>query len=720
MEDIQLFLEQDLGKIIIAIVILILILIVVVISTTISSKRKKAKLANTRTLHRDEFEKATKKRMEYTQTLLRDDITKELSKNPSSVSELEKTVVPKPKAKTATERTMELNLESVRRKLMQDERNNGGAAVVKKEEPLQTSVSSKNEEPIADEIAKLEQAAREKERLMEEARLKEEARLAEEARLIEEARLKEEALLKEIEEVDVVDDNIFDESGYSFEELANVEEDIFDNVTDEDEILPEIDVWSDDFGAESAFLSLDSVEIDDDVESVLFDEDEIESNATSLFLTISSVSATERSVNNIEFVDVEDQSVYADNFEFGKEYFADLIEDETETPGVIFDFGLAKEEDIIEEDSGTVIFGNYFDNDYTYYSEEVVEPIFRNDLYEPNVDDEIDVTVTKAILVDEEVIISDFEKVNNVIADVAPEVIVAPKIAVEEEVVLKSNDEEESIVVQKPQDNENFVVDIHSQLDELDSYEVDLLEEFDFADHNYNYNFNSINVMEEIVEDMLLDDFVEEEDDEYFKYVYQFALLDNMIKTEDLDVDIENGVLDYTIVEGIDKHLKTLTKKIEEEPEIIDEIVEEEEPIQTVERLLEKSFEVDSELMNLTSQVMKNDHYEDEVDDLAYNATSSRRNFVSPIFGADPSDEPVEYFDIEIEEAIEDAAIDEDLLNLASLIEETAGEPVEEVEEIEESSDVDDFLSMINEKMEEDDAKEEEEEFLDILKGLIK
>ncbi|MFV0423958.1 MAG: hypothetical protein ACK5K7_00075 [Bacilli bacterium] len=242
---------------------------------------------------------------------------------------------------------------------------------------------------------------------------------------------------------------------------------------------------------------------------------------------------------------------------------------------------------------------------------------------------------------------------------------------------------------------------------------MNLLDEFDFADENYNYNFNSVNIMEEIVDDMLLDDFVEANDDEYFKYIYQFALLENMIDTTSLEINVDSADLNSTIVDSIETHLKTLTKQLEEN--IIEEEVEQEEVYEAVEELTGSAFELDSELLDLTSQVMGHNKLEKEViRDLAYSKTGSNSNFVSPVFGGEK--EIIENISILEENSNEledeyfkmDVEAENEVFDLESVTEDTIDHSV------------DDFFNMISEKIETEEQEPEEEEFLEILKGLIK
>ncbi len=904
MNEFQQLLEQDLARIIIAIAILVVILIIVIIYANISSKRKKAKLDNTRTLHKEEFEKAAKKRLEMTQTVSRDAIAEELAKKESPKKPLEQTMVPRKKA-AVDEKTMELNLDSVRRKLVQDEKAKENTGTIAADETLNrikkidsdvtaklddkvlTSPVVKPDEKVIDipdftlEEDKIEIADIKYEEKIDIPDLKFEEEKAEVAKsILEENDTKidtsldviessvEEPILdfKDMEEPeDLKDVNVFEgnvEDDLNVVESFNIvaDSDIQDDNIFVDEGLDfvdldefPIDIWDDNFGVkpeeevedvwESNDLFLNDVEAEtapvvegvalagetlvgdttliaeDEMGSVVYDDDEIENESSSLFLEVTSISASEDDLKeSIEFVDVEDQSVYVNSFEFGQEYFKDL-DVETEFTSIAFKFNEAMEdEEVVLE--GQTVFGTFFDVDYTYEIPETATPIFGNKSYEIDLEDEIDVTLTKAVVVDEEVVIADSTKRETVIDEVIVEEVVEEDDSLED-VVLKSRGNGNSLVVQKPQDNDSFVVDITSQLDKLDTYEMNLLDEFDFAEENYNYNFNSINIMEEIVEDMLLDDFVEPSEDEYFKYVYQFALLENMIETKDLDVHVDDVAVNYTIVDGIEGHLSALAKKMKEA--VVEEVVEEITEVEAVDEVVHKTFEVDSELLNLTSQVIDRSYEEEKKEDSAYKVKVVRNNIVSPVFGGsieedeltdsffdeevvqEATKEPIDSFfgeeEVLVEENFEEVTVDthgdatleslyeidtdseedisqyyeeaqdyEDKSNTITFDTETieslygvdtyeedeeevvvdyvdetdtddlnespfnldeyvvedtevVEEVIEEIEEIvEEDTSVDSFVNMINEKMEVEtkDEVENEEEFLDVLKGLIK
>lgn len=830
MNEFQQLLEQDLAKIIIAIAILVILLIIVIIYANISSKRKKAKLDNTRTLHKEEFEKAAKKRMELTQAVSRDAIAEELAKKEQaakaekSKDPLEQTMVPRRKSAAADEKTMELNLESVRRKLIQDEKAKENTGAISQDtltgeklsrvKKIDSDVTAKlDENVVASPVVKVDEklldipdftleedkidipdiAVEEKvevpevkvevpEVAVEEPKVESDEAVLDFLSMEESDELstidifegKSEPELNVVESFDIVagtdiqDDNIFSSEGFDF---VNLDE-------------PAIDIWDDNFGVKpeeaedvwesnEAFLNdTPNVEdaVDEGIGSVVFDDDEIENENTSLFLGVTSISASEEELSNsIEFVDVEDQSVYVNSFEFGQEYFQDVevygecpstfefgknyfedVEEEAELTNVAFDFDLTKEADYEVEDSN-VVFGTFFDTDYTYVKETTSEPIFGNKSYEIDLDDQIDVTLTKAVVVDEEVVVADSTKQETVIEDVV--VVEEAAEEVVEEVVLKNENENLSLVVQKPQDNDSFVVDINSQLDKLDTYEMNLLDEFDFADENYNYNFNSINIMEEIVEDMLLDDFVEPSEDEYFKYVYQFALLENMIETKDLEINLDDVGANYTIVDGVDEHLKLLAKKMKEAE--VEEAVEELAEVPAVEEVVHKTFEVDSELLNLTSQVIDRSYDEEkQEEESAYKVNIARKNVVSPVFGGSFEDEEEEdltnsFYDyeeeteaaVEVEEVetaieVEETVEAEEVINIDYSEEDTLEALYEDTEEVsvelgveedqmfdlaKEDSEVDNFMNMISEKMEDEEKHkvETEEEFLDVLKGLI-
>lgn len=713
MTEFQQLLEQDLAKIILAILILIILLIIVVVIANISSKRKKAKLDNTRTLHKEEFEKAAKKRMELTQAISRDEIKKELAGGSKKNSKLERTIAPR-KASSVDEKTMELNLDSVRRKLIQDEKkkNSNTPKLEDTMEDLKIDRIKRTDSVIVPDIDELKSKALQEEiveiskpEVIQEEIVEIPKPFSDVNDEFDEILLDDifeeddPSELKVIESFNIVDDN----------ELTNA------NIVNEDGIdfinidEPEIDIWDDDFGV--SHDETGTLLSEDNLGSVVFDDSEIENDTTSMFLSVTSISASENDFeDSIEFVDVEDESVYANNFIFGNEYYADNI-DESDNGNVIFDFDLSVNEASLEEDLSNVIFGNYFDEDYTYYEENILYPIFNNSSNEIELEDKVDLSLTRAIVVDEELVIAD--SVDN-------KSIVEENIVHEEHeekpvydgVVIKKDNDNSSIVVQSIPEKE-VVIDITSQLDQLDSYEMDLLDEFDFADENYNYNFNSVNIMEEIVEDMLLDDFVEANDDEYFKYIYQFALLENMIDTTSLEINVDSADLNSTIVDSIETHLKTLTKQLEEN--IIEEEVEQEEVYEAVEELTGSAFELDSELLDLTSQVMGHNKLEKEViRDLAYSKTGSNSNFVSPVFGGEK--EIIENISILEENSNEledeyfkmDVEAENEVFDLESVTEDTIDHSV------------DDFFNMISEKIETEEQEPEEEEFLEILKGLIK
>ncbi|MFV0499707.1 MAG: hypothetical protein ACK5NF_06745 [Bacilli bacterium] len=743
MNEIEQLLQQDMAKIILAIMILIGILIVVIIIANLSSRKKKAELDNTRILHKEEFEKASKKRMELTQTISRDAIKTELEKplvNSIKSNDLEKTIVSK--KNKVDEKTRELNLESVRRKLLQDEKlekkadnkglknsleprsdivsveSNDGIQL-KPEIPSPENVESslivnKNEDLITDEIFNEENFPinnLEIEKPFDNFNLKE-----------------EKIVLNDLEEYDADDPviNVVETSDVVGEtEVENFEENtnVFSGINLD--FSDDADIWDEDFIAEVNDLEGND-NIDDEINRRLlaieegifakdfdlgfveFDENDIVNDTTTKFLDVESISSSVEELNkleNIEFVDVLDQSVYVNSFVFG-ENFSNEDNIEFDDGMVIFDFSLSSQESIANVADGKVVFGLFSTENYTYY-EDKISQIFDNNISDVELMDLVDSNVKKAVVVNEELIVADY--VTNL-----------DSIDLEEEIleVDPTNDVYDGIIIEEKKTNpsieiedlkqEELVIDISSQLDKLGSYEMNLLEEFDFAEKDYNYNFNSINVMEEIVEDMFLDDFVESEDDEYFKYVYQFALLDDAIDPKHVNVNFDNVGLEYNIVDDIDGHLKVLSKTLDETKEVV-EVIEKEEEIEVVDDI-NSVFKIDDELLQLSTQVLQNLN-EEKVEDTVYAKHTNFSNVISPIYGG--KDEFAEVSKVKELESSNEV--------MEELSSENDVEPKDEfnLDDDTVSDDVNDFVKMINDKINNENI-EHEEEFLDILKSLIK
>lgn len=803
MEQIQLLLEQELGRIIVAIIILILLLIVIIIVANVSNKAKKAKLENTRTLHKDEFEKAAKKRMELTQTISRRDIANEIASKNSG------------KKDKVSDKTMELNLESIRKKQIKDERERIAEKVnerpkkpkkaasrrakevekendlTPKQEVLKPEVAKKKEvapivesvkndfdeklvvdaksidtpkvneikesvSPVADskssvdlnnvakartlsaqkpeEVVSTEKAVQEDvvdlfneidstpvtstvkednfdifatdvestnksvendnisklsnndseissyddivfgsidevkddvadsdiigndfEKSDDEFKVVESFDIISNIEPINDNIIKEENL-----EIDLIEPEVLDE----VEEVELIDLDEIDTVEPEeiDVVVPEaiaavdaetivpvpvvIDVWDDMFGENESAMS--------------FDDDEIENQSTEMFLSIDKiVSSVEEEIveeePSIEFVDVEDQSVYKNNFVFGTEYFKS-VESEEDLGKIAFDFNISAFEEFETEIENV-------ENGF----------LFGDSIQETEIKDIIDVTMNKAIVSDELEIIAHTPVVEDVVIEDIVEEDEIEEDNTLDEIILSSVENQDALVTETMDDSEAYVVDIQSQLDVLDKYETDLLDDYDYSDDNYNYNFNSINVMEEIVEGMLLDDFVDDSEDEYFKYIYQFALLDDAIMPNKLNVEVEEEDIASAIVDKskIKSSYEELVEKLEtnnnEEEEKFELIEEEDAPVEFNNTFV--NFTLDSELLDLTNRVIEHPRLveENENNSTAYKSDQTR-SVVSPVHGStDAEEDTIEYFEdditsLEVEEVspeiIEDVEIE--------------------------------------------------------------
>ncbi len=739
MEKLQLLLEQELGRIIIAIVILVVLLVVVITIANVSSKRKKAKLDNTRTLHKAEFEKAAKKRMEMTQSISRDSLRKELEQDKvekkHDQKELEQTYVPR--SKSLDEKTQELNLDSVRRKLEQDRRakENSEPVGVKLEDVTKAS---------SEEVTKI--SSSEDLEVTSEPVVKEETAVIDPNQLVDELKTLDVPI--EIKEETILTDSLEEKPQDNFDfDNTNVENVLFEtefsDVAVGSETLPVIDVWDEDFGvAEKEHVSPEDIDVwdenfgmtsaiieEDSIDKISYSDDEIGNESSNMIIS--------SSVESIEAIDVY-EDLYEHNFDFGNSYY-DVLEVDSDAGKISFDFSLTPKEELVVYNPIKVIFGNYSNEDYTYCPTIEVEPIFDNTIYTPGIDDIIDSSLVKAVALEKEVVVGEENATSKIVETEVTREKQIPEVR--DDLVFRSKDVDSSIVVHNlknvndyvldDSDSDSFVVNIKSQLDELNDYDMNLIEEFDFAEENYNYNFNSINILEEIADGMLIDDFVEEQDDEYFKYIYQFALLDDAIKTQTLDVNYGDVASSTRIVASLDPYLKELENKVQVEvvEEAPEEVVEE-----VAEEVVGKGFNVDSDLLNLTSKVIEHSSMPEveEEEDKAYGGDSkSKFKALSPVFGGYNLDgEEVFEFEDEHDEflAEEDDIVVEDLERLDSLINEV--EKSDEIdspelfafEEVaqEEDHDVDTFIDMINDKIDNDGEQEAEEEFLDILKTLIK
>ncbi len=800
MDSIQQFIEQDLGKVIIAIAILIIVLVIVIVSSTLRQRRKEKDLEKTRMLHKSEIEKSIAKRIEHTQTISKKDILKELEKDEENNK--------KSKKEVSLDKTQELNKNAIRKKLQAEER------LAQTMELNSDELAKRLQAEKTEQEAKLKAEAESK-RKAEEARLKAEAeakrkaeeeearrRAEEEARLRaeEEARLKleeeakekvrqEEAAASDIEEVeqqflenlsndfeneeaskvkiskdgfeilesfDVVsmdNDLLLDSENEEVSESEDHLHEEVDSATEvnesEDHLHEEVESVDEETDNEekSEFDDIDIRKRIEELESNIFTNYNIindEETPSDIEFELANESqeiknlVDERVVDNIDWESAYlskyylDDKMYDNKFVFGEVFYSDDLAPQVDLTnnfnfGVnenieevdfstddiknIFMFGINNDseyESTQVTENNVFVFGKVYD-DYTYSKdEEEGQVIFSNEYYDTDINDIIDVAINNVSVEENEVKIFNNSMFQDVIMNPEEELVETPEV----DNRYFENERSDNTVVELFQDDE-VLIDLTSQLDNLSEYESDIDDDFDFADKDYNYNFNNINIMDEVINDVLFDDVISQEEEEYFQYIYQFALLDNIIETSNEEVKV-NEVINDTIVDEIAIEINEIASEVETEKaaEVIDFGEKFNQEINNVieddifEDDEEKLYEVDEELLNLSSLVLgqPSEVTQKTEKDTGYSENTIKRNVYSPVFGSGTSskskDEVIE--DIVKHEEVE---LDESSLDFIDKMFNT-----EKPESTDSTDKVDEMMSSV----------ENEEDFLSTLKEISK
>ncbi len=470
----------------------------------------------------------------------------------------------------------------------------------------------------------------------------------------------------------------------------------------------------------------------------------------------------------VYFEDVLDLPDSINRYNFGINNHQEDFEAENAFGEAAFDFGInqATADSTFEEEiERTFDFGYQFDDaSYELVGEDMPETfIFNKAYYYVDLNDLIDVALSNTVTStkDEKFLEEVTEAPGMEFAQVVHHDTNKP---LEKEVAKAIADDRvfENDVVAKEAEvmtlkNDNVVIDVTSQLDLLDTYDDPEIDDFDFADENYNYNFNNINIMDEVVNDVLFDESPVAQDDEYLQYVYQFALLEDAIDAQSVEV-VEDFNVDKPIVNKVSLHIdKFLTdapqqKEANKNYQYLSELFNETEVKETV--VTRADNKIDHELMTLSNMVLSGDatSERDEVaqkkpskakkkDDKAYTKAYSTKAF-SPIFGLNTGKKKSEN---ELEDTIL-PEIEEELVNKLSLgknkSDASLTDYLDEIEELEnddlemsvnlvdyleevvtdedEKEDIDSFMDNMLEKSVRATDIEEEEDFLSTLKEMSK
>ncbi len=461
---------------------------------------------------------------------------------------------------------------------------------------------------------------------------------------------------------------------------------------------------------------------------------------------------------------------YVNSFDFGYQYFKDevvlpdkenifkfgindasqSVEEIKEEPRNSFDFGIFEElkEDSVEIiDERTFDFGLVYSEESYEYKEEVLPKsfIFNKAYYYVDLNDLIDVALNNSITSTKD------EKFLEEVTE-APGMEFAEVIEREEDVEVDKevatafvdnrvfeNEEVASAAEVMTLKSENVVIDVTSQLDLLDTYEEPEIDDFDFADESYNYNFNNINIMDEVVNDILLDESPVTQDDEYLHYVYQFALLEDVIDSKNLEVDGDFQVK-KPIVNTVKLHVDKLTTDSQDDAsknyEYLEELFKDTEEKAPVVKVVDNK--IDEELMNLSNMVLSGEVSSSEEkleeveskpkEDKAYTKAYNTKAF-SPIFGLRNAKSSSE-------NKVSEAVVPEIKQELAIDNKSKKSDYLDEIEELEndeiptldnldvaaqeEKEDINSFMDNMLEKSVKLTDTEDEEDFLSTLKEMSK
>ncbi len=352
---------------------------------------------------------------------------------------------------------------------------------------------------------------------------------------------------------------------------------------------------------------------------------------------------------------------------------------------------------------------------------------FNNAYYYVDLDDLIDVALVNTnVKTKDEVFLQKVDEA--VVGDMLEEVIEASDVdenatQVKEQFVDEQIDdrvyenyvnENETQVMEVEDDN--VVIDVTSQLDLLDTYEEPEIDDFDFADENYNYNFNNISIMDEIVNDVLFDESPVAVDDEYLQYVYQFALLEDAIDDKSKEV-VDDYKVEKPIVNEVSLHIDKVISNNAKQPskkyDFLDELFNESKK-QEDELVKKVDGKIDEELMNLSNMVLNNDDVNDlgnvdnDVADKAYNKSTPTKVF-SPIFGISNAPTKVKTGEDFDNDNLTDE-LEDDLRMQSNLVDLLANDS--------NSNDVNEFMDEMLEKSE--NSEEVNKDFLAKLKEMTK
>ncbi len=369
---------------------------------------------------------------------------------------------------------------------------------------------------------------------------------------------------------------------------------------------------------------------------------------------------------------------------FTNEFVEEDVIEENIQNNATFDNSVAIEEPVIEtevviEEENTNVFGGDYKEEFSDLIDSSINKAKVNVVTEVIIDEpEKDIVISEPTFEESEELVENA----SVVEEVGEEIL--DEISVENDSLSDVDSIFESILVDRN------TIDLESQIDNYASYEAEMDLNFDMIDNDYDYNYNKVDVMDNVISDIFIDNKLESPEhrlskEDSIRFVYQYALLSDVIDNtaDDVsDLDINQSIIDSKFnIEEIAKNI-IKTSKINKYESVSEEFEDDEYVLD--------GKEIDDELLSLSNQVIA--HNPDEKDDV-----------------------PLETLEFIEEENVEDH-LDEIEFDNSEIILEDEEEEIEEVPEFNNFADQNDDFDDDDEYEEES----EEEDFLQILRNFSK